>query len=155
MSCGWLTKMAIIEQEASIMIRRPLSQVFKLVADPGRFKLWQPFVVEAAITSKGPTGPGTTYRYTFKAMGKTVQTTGKIIEYQPPAWYTYESTDSPFPIRGGFKCKQAGEFIEVTVFGQAEPTGSLAMAGPLIGMLLTRQLNVTLLNLKKLLESSG
>ena len=50
---------------------------------------------------------------------------------------------------------QAGEFIEVTVFGQAEPTGSFAMAGPLIGMLLTRQLNVTLLNLKKLLESSG
>lgn len=147
--------MAIIEKQASIMIRRPLAEVFNLIADPGRFKLWQPFVVEAAFTSRGPTGPGATYRYTFEAMGKTIETVGQITEYQPPARYTYESTDSPFPIRGGFNCKQAGEFVEVTAFGQAEPTGFFAMAGPLIGMLLGRQLNDTLRNLKELLEGSG
>lgn len=143
-----------IEKTAGIMIKCPLAEVFNFVTDPGNFPLWQPFVVEAEITSKGAIAKGATYRYKFKAMDTEIETHGVITEYRAFSEYSYESTSGPFPIKGGFKFRQEEDgFVEVTVYGEAEPGGSFSMAGPLIGIMLGRQLNITLQNLKEVLES--
>lgn len=145
--------MAAIEKTAGIMIKRPLVEVFNFVTDPGNFPLWQPFVIEAAITSKGPMAVGATYRYKFKAMDNEIETHGVITAYRAFSEYAYEATSGPFPIKGGFKFQEVDGFVEVTVYGEAEPSGYFSMAGPLIGMLLGRQLRTTLQNLKEILES--
>jgi len=144
-----------IEKSASIMIRRPLIEVFTFVADPEKFTLWQPFVIKAELTSPKPIRKGTTYCYTFQAFGSVLETSGVITEYEPFHRYQYQSTSSPFPIKGGFSFQKVDDFIEVTAFGEAESGGYFSMAQPIIGLVLGRQLKVMLQTLKELLESSG
>ena len=144
-----------MEKSDSILIRKPIVEVFNFVADPEKFHLWQPFVVEAEITSKKPIRKGTTYRYTFHALGKLYETSGVITEYQALQRYMYQTTSSPFPIKGGFSFQQVDDFVEVTAFGEAESSGHFSVAQSIISLLLGRQLKVMLQNLKDMLESAG
>ena len=144
-----------IEKSASILIRRPLTEVFTFVADPEKFTLWQPFVIEAKLTSPKPIRKGTTYRYTFKVIGSVLETTGIITAYEPYYSYLYQTTSSPFPIKGGFSFQEVDDFVKVTAFGEAESGSYFSMAQPLIGLMLGRQLKIMLQTLKEILESSG
>jgi hypothetical protein len=144
-----------VKKSDSILIRKPIVEVFNYVADPEKFHLWQPFVIEAQITSKKPLRKGTTYSYIFHAMGKLYETSGIITEYIPFQRYAYQTTSSPFPIKGGFSFKQVDEFVEVTAFGEAESDGHFSMARSIISLLLGRQLKVMLQNLRDILESKG
>ncbi len=144
--------MAAIKKTVRIFIRRPIMEVFSFIAEPGNFSRWQPFVVEAALTSKGPMRQGTTYRYCFQALGQTVETTGKITEYKPHSRYLFESTNSPFFIKGGFLLEEVDGFTRISAFGEVEPAGYFQMAQSIIGILLERQLHSTLRNLKEILE---
>jgi hypothetical protein len=143
-----------VEKSDKILVRKPLFEVFNFVADPEKFHLWQPFVVEAKITSRKPIRKGTTYCYTFQAMGKLFETRGIISEYEPFHRYEYQTTASPFPITGGFRFQEVDDFVEVTAFGEAESGGHFSMAQPIISLLLGRQLKVMLQNLKDVLEKN-
>jgi len=147
--------MSAIGKSATIMIRRPLIEVFNFVADPENFTLWQPFVLEAKLTSPKPIRKGTTYRYTFQALGSGLETTGVITTYEPFHSYLYRTTSSPFPIKGGFNFQEIDDFVEVTAFGEAESGSYFSMAQPFINLMLGRQLKVMLQALKDHLESSG
>ncbi|OGQ97990.1 MAG: hypothetical protein A2521_03360 [Deltaproteobacteria bacterium RIFOXYD12_FULL_57_12] len=147
--------MAAIGKSASILIKKPLTQVFNFVANPDNFHIWQPFAVEAKITSPGPMAAGSTYLYTFQTMGQRIETTGVITEFEPFRRYAYQSVSGPFPIRGGFLFQEVDGFVEVTAFGMAEPSGYFSMAGAVIGILLSRQINATLRTLKDILEGKG
>ena len=144
-----------IEKSSNILIRRPLIEVFTFVADPEKFTLWQPFVIEAELTSAKPIRKGTTYRYTFQALGSVLETSGVITEYEPYHSYQYQTTSSPFPIKGGFSFQEVDDFVEVTAFGEAESGGYFSMAQAIIGFILGRQLKVMLQTLKEILESSA
>lgn len=144
--------MSKIEKSASIIIRKPLREVFAFVTDPGRFRLWQPFMLETEITSSGPLGKGTTYRYKFQALGRVVDTSGIISEYSPGRRFSFSATASPFPITGGFDFQEDSDGVRLTVFAVAEPAGFASLAGPLIGMVAAREMNNTLQTLKKLIE---
>jgi hypothetical protein len=147
--------MPVIAKSEAIIIRTTPQQAFNFVADPSKLRLWQPYVVEAALTSRGPAAAGATYRYVLQAMGYTVETEGIITEYQPYSLYCYQSTSGPFSIRGGFSFEQVQNFVRVTAFGEAEPGGYFAMAEAIIGLLLGRQLKITLQTLKEVLERGG
>lgn len=146
--------MAGIEKSAAILIRTTPEKAFDFVADPRNLRLWQPYVIEAEITSSGGMAAGSTYRYTFRAMGKMIETTGEITEYRPYSIYRYRSTSGPFPIKGGFTFQAVENFVRVTAFGEAEPGSYFSMAGAMIGVLLNRQLKTTLQKLKEVLERS-
>lgn len=141
-----------MEKSDSILIRKPIVAVFNFVADPEKFHLWQAFVLEAKITSQKPIRKGTTYRYTFQAMGNLFETAGVITEYEPFHHYSYQTTSSPFPIKGGFNFQEVDDLVKVTAFGEADSGGFFPMAQPLIRLLLGRQLKVMLQNLKDILE---
>ncbi|MFC1524472.1 SRPBCC family protein [Thermodesulfobacteriota bacterium] len=146
--------MSAIEQSASILINQPLPKVFSFVADPGNFPLWQAFVTAAKVTSNGPIALGTTYDYSFKAMGMVIETSGVITEFHTLNHFSYKTTSSPFPIQGGFRFKEVDGLVEVTAFGEAVPGEHFAMAKPVIDMLLGRELKVMLGTLKEVLEST-
>lgn len=144
--------MAAIEKQARVMIRRPRAEVFAFVANPGNYALWQPYVKEAKITSKGGFRLDATYQYTFQAAGSIIETQGKITEYALNNRYAFQSTDGPFPITGSFSFEDADGFTEVTASGEADPGGYFSMAKGILSLLLGRELNLSLRTLKEILE---
>ena len=100
--------------EKSIKINCTSEQAFALVTDFSKAATWQAGIVEAKVTSSGESGVGTTYAWTQKALGQTMETRGEVTVWNPPSAYEWKATKSPFPLAGGTKFLVDGAATLVT-----------------------------------------
>jgi len=141
--------------DTSITIQRPIEEVFATVIDFDRIPTWRSGLIEATVTSEGPLQVGTTYRYNIKAMGRTIETTGQIDVYEPPAFYAWKATSGPFPMSGSIKCEATTEGTRVTDTLEADPGGFFKLAEPLLMKGQQGQMERELKQLKDLLEGNN
>ncbi len=59
-----------IRQEHTVVIERPIEEVFAFATDPDKASLWQSTSLGTKQTSEGPVGVGTTFRDTSKFLGR-------------------------------------------------------------------------------------
>ncbi len=139
--------------EKSITINCKPEQAFALGTDINKAATWQAGIVEAKTTSEGAWGVGTTYAWTQKAMGQTMETRGEVTVWNPPSAYEWKATKSPFPLAGGMKFQADGGGTLVSMFFDAEPGGFFKLAEGMIRSQMEKQLDDNLEALKKALES--
>src|SRR5512136_775034 len=87
----------MITFEASILIRRPVKDVFEFVADGLNGSKWNSAVVEVMRISEGSIGIGTRYWMTRELPSGRVENTFEIIEYEPDKKLTVKITSGPTP----------------------------------------------------------
>lgn len=138
--------------EKSILINCKPEQAFALATDISKAATWQAGIVEAKATSAGAWGVGTTYAWTQKAVGQTMETRGEVTVWNPPSAYEWKATKSPFPLAGGMKFQADGSGTLVTVFADAEPGGFFKLAEGMIKGQMEKQFEGNLETLKKMLE---
>jgi uncharacterized protein YndB with AHSA1/START domain len=73
-----------IQQEHTVVIKRPVEEVFAFVTDPNNDPLWQMTILGTEQTSEGPVDVGTTLRNTAKFLGRRIETTMEATENEPP-----------------------------------------------------------------------
>lgn len=139
--------------EASITINRPTEEVFAYVVDPNTAAKWQSSVVQAAQTSDGPMGAGSTYRYVVQVMGQRLDTSGQVTAYEPPKKYAWKSTSGPFPMSGSSTCESVEGGTRITNTIDVEPGGFFKLAEPLLMRQQQSQSENDLEKLKELLEA--
>lgn len=140
--------------EASVVINRPVAEVFAYATDLNTHSKWHEGLIEAKQTSSGPTGVGSTYRYVTQMAGqKKLETAGEVTEYVHNAKYAFKSTSGPFPLKGGFAFESAAGGTQVRFFAEAEPGGFFKLAEPILVGTMQKQMQTSLGNLKKLLEA--
>jgi uncharacterized membrane protein len=140
--------------EASIIINRPIEEVFSAVADFNQHAQWRQELIKAKVTSDGPVGTGSTYTYNLKVMGREIETTGEVTTYQPPAVIAWKATSGPFPLSGSTRCEAVSEGVRVTEIVEAEPAGFFKLAEPVLMRQQKAQMEKDLKNLKVLLEGT-
>lgn len=138
--------------QTSITINRPIEQVFAFVTDFGKAVQWQPGIVEAKMTSTGPAGMGSTYKWVQQIVGQKMDTTGQVTAWNPPNGYDWKSLSGPFPMTGGVKLQAEGNGTLVTQFADAEPGGFFKLAEGMLMKQIEGQFSQGLKNLKELLE---
>jgi uncharacterized membrane protein len=138
--------------EASVVINRPIEEVFTFAADMNKSSTWQSSVLETALISPGPVGQGTTYRHTMQFSERRLEATAEITDYEPPRKYAWKATSAPFPLSGGMSFEAVNGSTRVTHSLEAEPSGLLALAAPAIVRAAQQQFEADLKNLKELLE---
>lgn len=141
--------------EVSVVINRPIEEVFAFAANIENNAQWQSGVLKAQVTSEGPIGVGTTYRYVTQLLGRRIEADGEIIEYEPNKKYSFESTSGPFPIEGGLTCEAAEGGTKVTQVVEADIGGFFKMAEPLVVRTIKKQFEADVGNLKELLEAQA
>jgi uncharacterized membrane protein len=141
--------------EVSTMINRPIEEVFAFAGNVGNNPQWQSGVLEARVTSEGPIGVGTTYRYVGQLLGRQIETDGEITEYEPNRKYSFKSTSGPFPIEGGLSCEAIDGGTKVTLAVAADIGGFFKMAEPLVVRTIKKQFETDVSNLKSLLEAQA
>ena len=67
----------------SVVIERPLEEVFAFVADRENDALWAPVVTQTRKTSEGPLGVGTTYEQSGRFLGRNLEMIFEVTEYEP------------------------------------------------------------------------
>ncbi len=143
--------------EASVVINRPVEEVFEFVTNPKNDLLWQSGVLESEQTSEGPMGVGTTLRSVSQSWGRRMEWPCEIIEYEPNRKIKYKITSGPMtgepsctfePVEGGTR---------LTLVGEGETGGFFkrlfGLADPIVVRMMQRGTETDLANLKDILEA--
>lgn len=65
-----------VREEHSVLIERPIEEVFAFATHPDNDTLWQSTSLETEQTSAGPVDVGTTFRNTSKFLGRRIDLRG-------------------------------------------------------------------------------
>ena len=85
---------------SSIVINRPIEEVFAYMNDPANDTQWQSVVVESKVTSEGPVGVGTTGFNVIRFLGRKIEANYEITEHEQNKKSTIKSTSGPIPFTG-------------------------------------------------------
>lgn len=143
------------EHAESIIIERPLRDVFAYMDDISREREWQPYLLETEQVPPGPTAVGTRRRYVSVFVGKRVENTYVVKAYEPERRVTLESTPDS-AVRGAteIRWQAVGDHTRVTMSMEGEPAGMLRFVPrALLEGAFAREIRVALGRLKERLES--
>ena len=73
----------MIRVETSVHINRPGDEVFAFISNFENNPLWQSGQVEARFASEGPLRVGSTYDQVAKFLGRRIESTFEVLEYEP------------------------------------------------------------------------
>lgn len=145
--------MAETKLELTIFIQRPIGEVFEFVSKAENMPKWAAKIVDAAQTSEGPVGVGTTCYVVAKAMGREAQQEFVVTECVADKTYVAKSTSGPLQLETRYDLEASGDGTNVRATVVAKMGGMMALAGPLIAGKMKRQFETDHANLKRLLES--
>ena len=140
--------------KASIIINKPVDEVFAYVTDVKTWPRWEAGLLKAEQTSDGPLNVGTTFRGMNQVLGQRMEWTSEVTNYIPSKswgqkivsknWATEESlTFEPFQ----------GKTTKFTLFSELEMGGLLGLFAPFVARRMQKQIEKNLVRLKDILES--
>jgi len=139
--------------QTSIIINRPIDEVFAYVTDLSNNVKWMTGVIAAEMTSPGSVNVGATYRFDIKTMGMTLETKGEVTAYEPPTRYAWKATSGPFPMSGSTTFESVEGGTRVTDMIEAEPGGFFKLAEPLLIKQQQSQMEADMKKLKEIMEA--
>ena len=142
-----------IREELSVVIDRPIEEVFAFATEPENEPLWQSTSLETEQTSGGPVGVGTTFRNTSKFLGRRIDSTYEVTGNEPPRRRCVRVTSGPIPGSGCYLFEPAEGGTRFTQRFEAEIGGFFRLAEPLVGRAIRRQMEADMATLKDLLEA--
>jgi uncharacterized protein YndB with AHSA1/START domain len=118
--------------EATVVINRPIEEVFAFLADGENDPKFSSRVIEIAKTTDGPPGVGTVYSSTVKDAGVKTKREFKLTEFDPPTRirWTELSKNLVTAPEGGYDLAATGDETQLTFFNVLEGHGpGLLIAG--------------------------
>jgi len=145
----------MITREASILIDRPVGQVFSALVDSKNQPKWDTGLLEARLVPDGPVSVGTRITEVRKFMGRTSENTGEVIEFEPNVRITRKSVDMPMMVLGTVTFTATSQGTKVNWRWDLQSKGFYALVGPMIANSMKKGSEASLRGLKDLLESGG
>jgi uncharacterized protein YndB with AHSA1/START domain len=119
--------------DATVVIDRPIEEVFAFLADGENDPKFSARVVEIAKTTDGPPGVGTVYASTVKDAGVKTKREFRLTEFAPPTrirWTEISKNIVTAP-EGGYDLAPEGEGTRVTLFNVLEGHGIGKLIAPM------------------------
>lgn len=143
----------MMDIQHSIIIDRPVEEVFEFVSDASNDRLWETGV-EACVPD-GEAKLGQQRDVTMEALGRRYQGEAEVTEFEPDQRLTIE-IKSGLPVKGesDFQFDSANGGTELNYSMRAKPANRVfRVIQPVMGWMLHRQWKNDLQTLKELLES--
>jgi uncharacterized protein YndB with AHSA1/START domain len=135
--------------EASVVIDRPVEDVWKFITEISKFPKWNPGVLEPKQTSAGPLGVGATGEFKLKMGNATVTILVRVTEYEQNRKFSFEHILGP--LKGTTEC-----FYMKSIEGKTGYTHlSKLVVGPLVTPSMRKGVVTILGNAKRILESEA
>jgi uncharacterized protein YndB with AHSA1/START domain len=119
--------------EATVVIDRPIEEVFAFLANGENDPKFSPRVLEISKTTDGPPGVGTVYASTVKDAGVKTNREFKLTEFEPPTRmrWTEVSKNLVSAPEGGYDLAPEGSGTRVTIYNVLEGHGVGKVIAPL------------------------
>ena len=141
----------MIKAERTVVIDRPIEEVFAYVTDQTNTPNWQAGLVEVQRTTPGPIGVGTKHRFVRKFMGRRMEADNEYVAYEPGRLVTFRTTSGP-PLVASYLFDAEANGTRLTSRVELEGQGLFGLMEPVIGAGLRREMKAALPALKALLE---
>jgi uncharacterized membrane protein len=143
------------KMQASVVIGRPIEEVFTYVVDAATWPKWQEGLLEAEQTSEGPVGSGTTFRGTNQMMGQKMEWTSEVTEFETNKKVGHRIISGPMSVQQALTFEAADGGTKFSLVAEGETGGFFKMAEPLVNRMMKKQLEANLARLKEILESQA
>jgi uncharacterized protein YndB with AHSA1/START domain len=113
---------------ATVVIDRPIDEVFAFLADGENDKKFSTRIVEMEKTTDGPPGAGSVYASTAKDGPIKAKHEFELIAFEPPKRIRWKELTTNTPVvvpKGGYDLEPAGDGTRLTFFNVLEGRGLL------------------------------
>ena len=139
--------------ERSIVIDRPIDDVFEFTHDLSNNPVWQTTLVEVELLTDGPMRVGTRWKEVRRFLGKRIETVLELTEYEPNKRSAVKMVSGPVPLSGTYAFEPIDGGTSFTVGGEIDAHGFFKLAEPVFARITGRELESNLGHLKDLLEA--
>ncbi len=144
----------MINVEVSVVIHRPLAEVFAILSNLENNMRWRSGMIAAEKISTGPIDVGTTYRMINSLFGRQVEGQAVVTEYELNRKYaTVNKSGLPIETQRIFEPVNGG--TRVTFAVKAELGGFFNLAKPLFTTIGKRRLERDAAKAKELIEAGA
>jgi uncharacterized membrane protein len=144
----------MIKVEHSIVIDRPVPEVFAFVTDPVNNVKWQEGLVESRMASSTAMGVGAQVTDVRKFLGRDMESKLEVTVFEPNKRFAQKVISGPIPFEIIQTFDPSVNGTKLTVLTQGEPGGFFKLASGMVQKQLESQLQGDVERLKKLLEES-
>lgn len=143
----------MLEITDSVVIDRPIDEVFAFAGDPTNDSSWATVIVESRLTSDGPLEKGATLVQVLRFLGKRLEAQCEVTEYEEAhrVAFTMEMGANKGAHERTFEAVEGG--TRVTLLTRGDSTGLFKIADPLLKRVATRQMAADLSILKELVSA--
>jgi uncharacterized protein YndB with AHSA1/START domain len=119
--------------EATVVIDRPIEEVFAFLADGENDPKFSPRVLEIAKATDGPPGVGSVFKSKVKDAGMTTQREFELTEFVPPTRIRWaeRSKNIVTATEGGYDLVPEGDGTRVRIYNVLEGHGFGKLIAPL------------------------
>jgi len=142
----------MINIQASQVINRPLSEVFEYVSDFHNNPSWQPIKQVKKLTS-GPMRKGTKIRQVFDFRGARQHIDVEITDFKPAQKFSYKYVSPLASSNDEFHFMEVDGKTRVMISGKMKFPLLYRMSEPIVAPHLQKQAEISLRDLKQILES--
>ena len=142
----------MIKKEASVIIDRPIEEVFAFVSDPLTGPQWQSGLFEVRRTTPGSLGIGSQFIAVRKFLGRKLEGNIEITEFDPNRKYVMKSLTGSVPFQDTYHFESVTEGTRITNSIELYTSGFMGLAEPIIAVNLKRDMESGFTDLKTLLE---
>jgi uncharacterized membrane protein len=137
--------------EHAVTVNRPAEEVFAYLADVRNLPEWQDEVVETR--PQGEAGVGARFVEVRSFLGKRLESTIEIVEYEPSRLFTIRVIEGPIPFEVRHTLEPDGAGTRVAVVGEGEPGGFFKLAEGLVTRKVQKAAEKDFAKLKQVLEA--
>lgn len=139
--------------EMSTMIYRPVSQVFDFMSTPENDFQWQYGTLASARISEGLSKVGTSFRSIGHLLGRRVQSTFEVTEYEPNRKYGFKSLSGPLRSYTSYTFEVDKGVTQIGISTQVNAINFFQVNQGVLEKGMKKQLRENLAMLKDLLEA--
>lgn len=137
--------------EQTIVIDRPVGEVFAFVTDQRNTPQWQAGLLEVRRLTEGPPGLGTRHALVRNFLGRRMEAANEYTAFEPDKLVTFKTTSGP-PVEASYLFEAAGEGTRLTSRVLLDGAGFFGLVRPVVQAGLRREMEAAFPALKALLE---
>jgi uncharacterized protein YndB with AHSA1/START domain len=142
----------MVDRSDSILIDRPAEEVFAYVADVTNDPSWHTDILEARKTTEGPVGMGTFWHTRFKPSMGNSEADMQVVSFEPNRVLAMKGDVGPMHPTLTYRFEPADGGTMFTRRVQITVSGWMKIMQPVMGVMLPKQNQGFLANLKQVLE---
>ncbi|MBV9166586.1 MAG: SRPBCC family protein [Solirubrobacterales bacterium] len=142
-----------VDVVSEIEIGRPRDEVCAFAADPMNATAWYKNIREVEWETAPPVVVGSRIRFQAQLLGRTLDYTYQVQEFEPGRRLVMSTAQGPFPMETTYTWEDAADgATRMTLRNRGEPSGFAAVAAPIMARAMRRANEADLRRLRELLE---